>query len=57
MRAPSERFLLAEGIFIVGLASENHWLQPMMVLTLHLWPTLVSVGGLLVAINIYIVYG
>ena len=40
----NERFLPAGATFGIGLASENHWL----VLTIHWWPTPVSVGGLLV---------
>ena len=35
-------------IFRVGLASASHWLQPVLVLIVHLWPAPVSVGGLLV---------
>jgi hypothetical protein len=34
------------GTFRVGLASEIHWLQPMLVLTVHCWPTPISVVGL-----------
>ena len=48
MRSTSERFLPLGATFRVDLASENHWLQPVMVLTVHWWPTLLSVGGLLV---------
>ena len=46
MRATSERFLPAGATFRVGLASENHWLQQVLVLTVHWWPAPVSVGGL-----------
>jgi hypothetical protein len=46
MRATSEWFLPAWSTFKHDLASESHWLQPMLVLTVHWWPTLVSVGGL-----------
>ena len=42
----SERFLLAWATFRAGLASESHWLQPMLVLTVVWWLALVSVGGL-----------
>ena len=51
MRVTSERFLLAGGTFGVGLASKSQWLQPVPVLTVHWWPTPVSVGGLLVKEN------
>jgi hypothetical protein len=33
--ATSERFLPAEGTFRVILASESHWLQPVLVLSVH----------------------
>ena len=46
VRATSERFLPARGTFRVRLASESHWLQPVLVLTIHWRPTPVSVGGL-----------
>ena len=48
MLATGERFLPAGTTSRIGLASENHWLQPVLVLTSHWWPTPVSVGGLLV---------
>ena len=51
VRATSERFLPAWASLGAGLASENHWLQPMLVLTVHRWPALVSVGGLLSIID------
>ena len=44
--ATNERFLLAWATFRDGLARESHWLQPMLVLTIHWWPTPVSRGGL-----------
>ena len=44
--ATSERFLPAEATVKIHLANENHWLQPMLVLTVRWWPTPVSVGGL-----------
>ena len=47
VRATSERFLQAGTIFGVGLAGESHWLQLVLVLTVHLWPAPVGVGGLL----------
>ena len=34
----SERFLPAGDTFRVILASESHWLQPMLVLSVHWWP-------------------
>ena len=47
MRATNERFLPARAIFKLGLASESHWLQPVLVLTAVQWrPAPVSVGGL-----------
>ena len=33
VRATSERFLPTWATFRAGLASENHWLQPVLVLT------------------------
>jgi hypothetical protein len=42
----TERFLLVGANFGIGLASENHWLQQVLVLTVHRWPTPISVGGL-----------
>ena len=36
VRVTSERDSYQQGIFLrVGLASESHWLQPMLVLTVH----------------------
>jgi hypothetical protein len=46
MRATNERFLPVGGSFRVGLASESHWLRPMLVLTIQWWATPTSVGGL-----------
>jgi hypothetical protein len=45
--ATSERFLPAGGTFRVILASESHWLQPVLVLSVHWWPALASVGRVL----------
>ena len=47
MRGTSVRFLQARGTFGVGLASESHWLQLVLVLAVHWWPTPIRVGGLL----------
>ena len=46
MRATSERFLPVGATFRVGLTSESHWLQLVLVSTVHWWPILVSVVGL-----------
>ena len=46
--ATNERFLPTWVTFRIGLASENHRLQPMLALTVHWWPAPVSVGELLV---------
>ena len=46
MRAASGWFLPAWVTFIVGLDSESHWLQLLLVLTVHWWPKPVSAGGL-----------
>jgi hypothetical protein len=46
VRATNERFLPVGGNFRVGLASESHWLQPVLVLTIHWWPTPINVGEL-----------
>jgi hypothetical protein len=35
VQATNERFLPARGTFKVGLASESHWLQQVLVLTVH----------------------
>ena len=42
----SEQFLLARATLKIGLVSESHWMQPMLVLTVHWWPAPVRVGGL-----------
>ena len=49
VRGTNEWFLPTGATFRVGLASESHWLQPVLVHTVHWWPAPVSVGGLLVA--------
>ena len=46
VQVTSERFLPTWVAFKVGLASESHWLQPVLVFTVHWWLALVSVGGL-----------
>ena len=51
VRTISERFLLAWAIFGVGLTNESHWLQPMLVLTIHRWLAPVSVDRLQVYQN------
>jgi len=48
----SERFLPTGATFRIGLVSENHRLQLVLVLTVHWWPTPVSVGGLLFKIGL-----
>jgi len=40
-----ERFLPARGTFRAILASESHWLQPMLVFSVHWWPALAGVGN------------
>ena len=42
-----EQFLPAGATFSPGSASESHWLQPVLVLTVHWWAAPVCVGGLL----------
>jgi hypothetical protein len=42
--ATSNRFLSAWDTFRVILASESHWLQPMLLLSVHWWPTPAGVG-------------
>jgi hypothetical protein len=44
VRATSEGFLPARGTFRVILASESHWLQPVLVLSIHWWPPPTGVG-------------
>ena len=36
--ATSERFPLTRAVFRSALASESHWLQPLLVFTVHWWP-------------------
>jgi hypothetical protein len=43
----SERFLPTGGTFRAILASESHWLQPMLVLSIHWWPATASMGNVL----------
>jgi hypothetical protein len=45
--ATSERFLSAGGTFRAILASESHWLQPVLVLSVHWWPAPAGVGRVL----------
>jgi hypothetical protein len=35
VRGTNERFLPTGGTFGVGITSESHWLQPVLVLTVH----------------------
>ena len=44
MLVTSERFILAGGTFRAILANESHWLQPMLVLSVHWWPAPAGVG-------------
>ena len=46
VQANNERFLQAGATFSPGSASESHWLQPVLVLTVHWWPAPVCVGRL-----------
>jgi hypothetical protein len=46
--ATTERFLPARGTFRAILASESHWLQPMLVLSVRWWPAPAGVGRVLV---------
>jgi hypothetical protein len=45
--ATNERCLPTRGIFEAILASESHWLQPVLVLSVHWWPSPVGVGWVL----------
>ena len=45
VRATSERFLPTGGTFRAILANESHWLQPMLVLSVHWWPAPTCVGS------------
>ena len=49
--ATSERFLPTWGTFRAMLASESHWLQPMLVLSIHCWPTPACVGRVSVSMS------
>ena len=44
VQATSERYLPTWATFRVGLASESHRWQLVLVLTIHWWPALVCVG-------------
>ena len=46
--ATNEQFLVAGGIFRAILANESHWLQPVLVLSVHWWLALTGVGSVLV---------
>ena len=48
VRATSERFLLVGATFRTGWVSKSHWMQPVLLLTVHQWPSPVCVGGLFV---------
>ena len=47
VRATNVWVFSARANFRVGLANESHWLQPMLVFTVHWWPAPLSVSGLL----------
>ena len=53
MWTTSERFLPARATIRSVLASESHWLQPLLVLTVRWWPAPVSVGGLFVGEDLF----
>jgi hypothetical protein len=44
VQATSERFLPAWSTFTHGLANERHWLQPVLILTVHWWPHMSKCG-------------
>ena len=44
VRATSERFPKARATFRSVLASESHWLQPLLVLTVRWWPNTSKCG-------------
>ena len=44
----SEQLLSTGVTFSSNLASESHWMWPVLVETVHWWPALESAGGLLV---------
>ena len=46
--ATSKRFLPARGTFRAILAGESHWLQAVLILSVHWWPAPASVGRILV---------
>ena len=46
VRKTIEQFLPEGVTFNVGTTSESHWLQLVLILTVHWWPTPVYVGGL-----------
>ena len=46
VRATNEQFLPAGATFRVGSASESHWLQSVLVLTVHWWRALICGVGL-----------
>jgi hypothetical protein len=45
VQATNEQFLPAGGTFRAILASESHWLQRVLVLSVHWWPAPASVGS------------
>jgi hypothetical protein len=47
--ATNEQFLPAWGTFRATLASESHWVQPVLVLSVHWWPTPTYVGRVLLS--------
>jgi hypothetical protein len=47
--ATIERFLSAGGTISAISSNESHWLQPMLVLSVHWWPTQVGVRRVLLA--------
>jgi hypothetical protein len=51
--ATSEQFLPAGGTFRAILTRESHWLQPMLVLSVHWWPTPAGVGRVLISSQTY----
>ena len=51
VQATSEQFLPAGVTFSTGSTRESHYLQLVLVLTVHCWPAPVCVGGLLVILH------
>ena len=51
MLSTNERFLPTGGTFRVILANENHWLRPVMVLSIHWWPAPAGVGRVYVCLT------